>query len=187
MENPFFNFDEEMPEEFYSERTQQAFESCSVCDEALENKLHFVEKAYQQNPETQKHFVLFEYAICESCKRNMMRKISQESMQNIQQFMLQMQSDNEFMITEEITVDLTQCSFTQKPVSELEEYHLVGVFKNGKLQWQPFLFGTEMMEAYAEILSQKTKEAFDDFYNDFVDIPPALAKILDKDFSPVIF
>lgn len=174
----------DLPEKLYSEKTGKPFEHCSVCDTELNNKLHFVEKAYHRNLGDDAHSVIFEYAICESCKRNMLKEVSVESMARMQAFMMEHQAElDEIMHTE---FDLTHCSFTQQPLTEMDEYHVVAVIRNGVAEMSPMIFGTHIMEVYQELLSEKTKGFFDDFYDDFIDIPPELAKILDKDVKPVL-
>lgn len=173
-----------LPKKLLSEKTAEPFTNCSVCNTELLDKLYFVEKAYHRNLGDENHSVIFEYAICENCKRNMLREVSQESMLKMQTFMYEHQAKiNDVFETE---FDLTKCSFTNKRLSDMDEYHVVAVIKNGETKIHPMIFGTEVMEQYQELLSEKTKGFFNDFYDSFIDIPPELAKVLDKDIKPVL-
>lgn len=173
-----------LPRKLFSEKTGKAFEHCSVCSAELNDQLHFIEKAYHRNLGDDAHSVIFEYAICESCKRKMLREVSQESMLKMQVFMMEHQEDLDEMMQTEF--DLNQCSFTQQSLSDMNEFHVVAVIRNGKPEMSPIVFGAQIMEVYQDLLSEKTKGFFDDFYDDFIDIPPELAKILDKDVKPVL-
>ena len=173
-----------IPEKLYSDKTGKPFENCSVCGEAFKDQLHFVEKAYHRNLGDDAHSVIFEYAICENCKREMLREVSQESMMRMQQFMMEHQEELDEM--RNAAFDLNECSFTGQKLNEMDEFHVVAVIRNGKTEMSPIVFGLHIMEVYQNLLSEKTKEFFDDFYDDFIDIPPELAKILDRDIKPVM-
>ncbi|MDO5655238.1 MAG: hypothetical protein Q4G27_03765 [Flavobacteriaceae bacterium] len=166
-----------------SEKTGKPFTHCSICDSDLHGKLHFIEKAYHRNLGDHNHSVIFEYAICENCKRGMLQQVSAESLARMQAFMLEHQDEiDEMMHT---TTDLEYCSFTGNSLDEMDEYHIVAVVQGDSTPMPPMIFGAAIMEVYQNLLSEKTKEFFDDFYDDFIDIPPELARILDKDFKPV--
>ena len=168
----------------FSDKTGEPFKECSVCNAELLEKLYFVEKAYHRNLGDNQHSVIFEYAICENCKRDMLQQVSRESMMRMQGFMLEHREELDEMM--QVEGNLQQCSFTGKNLSDMDEYHLVAVVKNGNTEMPPIIFGNQIMETYQNLLSEKTKEFFDDFYDDFIDIPPELARILDKDFKPVL-
>ena len=172
------------PEKLNSEKTGKPFQTCSVCGGSVEHLMHFIEKAYHRNLGDDEHTVIFEYAVCAPCKQQMLQEVSQESMIRMQRFMLEHQQElDEIMQTE---FDLEHCSFTGQTLSEMDEYHIVAVVENGELKMSPMVFGMQIMQVYQDLLSEKTKEFFDGFYDDFIDIPPELARILDRDFKPVM-
>lgn len=173
-----------LPEKLLSETTSQPFDKCSVCDTDLENKLYFLEKAYHRNLGDNNHTVIFEYAICESCKRDMVQHISKKSMQKMQEFMMNHEQNVQDFMNH--SIDLEHCTFTGKSIQDSEEYHVVAVVKNNELQMSPVIFGDKIMEEYQSLLSDETKGFFEDFYDNFIDVPPAIAKILGKDVKPVI-
>ncbi|MGI9525760.1 MAG: hypothetical protein ACR2MS_01475 [Weeksellaceae bacterium] len=174
----------DLPKALLSETTSEAFAQCSVCNDSLKDKLYFLEKAYHRNLADEHHSVIFEYAICENCKRDMMQHISKESMQKMQGFMMEHQREVDDMMQHD--VDLEHCTFTGKSLAETQEYHLVAVIRNNEVQMSPVIFGDEIMEQYQSLLSEETKGFFEDFYDNFIDIPPALAKILGKKMKPVL-
>ncbi len=172
-----------------SEASQKEFTHCNVCETSLENNSYIVEKAFQQNPETGKHFVIFEYAMCFHCKTNMMKELSKESFQNIKRLAEEFQEKGQ--IQDLLNADYfnpNKCSVTGKKVDEMESYHTVCVVQSNGAENHitPLLYGIEIIEAYADVLSNETQDFFDDFYDQFIDIPPALAKILNSDIKTVI-
>ena len=123
----------------------------------------------------------------------MMKSISRESMQNIREFALNMGGTPKLENANESEIDLkyllNHCIASGKSKEELNEYHLVGIFRNGKLVQLPMLYGESFIEEYSELLSEETKGFFDDFFNNITILPPTLAKILEdeKPKRPVLF
>ncbi len=181
----FFNFSEDIPEQFHSSETHQPPTECSVCGNDFGNRHYFIEKAFQKTHDKSEFQMTFEYAICERCKTDMMQSISKESMQHIQEFAMKMGGMPQLENSNEVEIDMTHllnhCSATGTPVNELEEYHLVGIFKNGKMVQIPMLYGETFIEEYSELLSEETKGFFDDFFNNITVLPPTLAKILEEE------
>lgn len=181
----FFNFNEDIPEEFYNSQTHQPHAECSICGNSLDRGIYFIEKAYRRTHDKTEFQLTFEYAICEGCKKDMMVSISKESFQNIQKFAMEMGDafDLERVANEEINKDylMTHCMATGKSIDQLDEYHLLGIFSADKMMQFPMLYGNSFIEEYSELLSEETKGFFDDLFDEITIIPPALAKILDDE------
>lgn len=181
----FFNFNEDIPEQFHSAETQKPPTECSVCGNDFGHKHYFIEKAYQKTYDNQNFELSFEYAICERCKKDMMQSISKESMEKIQEYAMQIGAPMNLKDStrEKIDLDfmLNHCIATGKSIEELKEYHLVGIFKEGKLVQLPMLYGEDFIEEYSELLSEETKGFFDDFFNHITVLPPSLAKLLEDE------
>lgn len=181
----FFNFSEDIPEQFYSEADQHPHTECSVCGNGFGNRHYFIEKAFQKTHDGSTFELTFEYAICERCKSDMMQSISKESMQNIQEFAMKTGGmpvpENSDNVEIDLNQYLTTCFATGKPIDELQEYHLVGIFKGDKMVQLPMLYGETFIEEYSEILSEETKGFFDDFFDNITILPPALAKIIEEE------
>lgn len=181
----FFNFSEGIPEEFHSDQNNQPHQECSVCGNGFGDDYYFIEKAYQKTYDNASFEMTFEYAICERCKKDMMQSISKESMKNIQDFAMKMGGmpvpENSDNVEVNLRQYLTTCIATGKPIEELQEYHLVGIFKGDKMVQLPMLYGETFIEEYSELLSEETKGFFDDFFNNITLLPPTLAKILEDE------
>lgn len=181
----FFNFSEDIPEQFYMSENNQPPTECSVCGNEFGDQHFFIEKAFQKTHDGSEFQLTFEYAVCERCKKDMLKSVSKESMKNIQNFAMNMGGMPVLEDSEESEIDLDymlkHCIASGKSVDELDEYHLVGMFKGGKLVQLPMLYGESFIEAYSEILSEETKGFFDDFFNHITILPPAFAKILEDE------
>ena len=181
----FFNFSEDIPEEFHSSENHQPHTECSVCGNGFGKDHYFIEKAFQKTYDKTEFQLTFEYAVCERCKTDMMKSISKESMQNIQDFAMNMGAMPRLKSSEEVEIDmdflLNHCIASGRSLDDLEEYHLVGIFKNDKLVQLPMVYGESFIEEYSELLSEETKGFFDDFFNNITVLPPTLAKILEDE------
>ena len=85
-----------------------------------------IEKSYKINPVNDKRNTIFEYAICASCSFRKMQAMSEESVQNIQAYM-----QEKFVIDDwdsSRKLHFERCVVTGKPISELEEYNMIGQF-----------------------------------------------------------
>lgn len=181
----FHNFNEDIPEQFNSAEDNQVPTECSVCGMGFGNRHYFIEKAFLRTHDKSEFETSFEYAICEGCKTDMMKSLSKESMRNIQQFAMSMGGMPTMEDSEEVEIDmnylLSHCISSGKSIEDLDEYHLVGIFKEGKLVQLPMVYGESFIEEYSEILSEETKGFFDDFFDHITVLPPTLAKILEDE------
>ena len=75
-----------------------------------------------------------------------------------------------------------KCLFTDQKITECDEYQLVGFFTGTTINHAqpPFAVSGEEVEAMSEILSEKTKDEFDDFIGRHFSGPPELAELWDK-------
>ena len=179
----------DIPEDFHSDLDQKIFCNCTFCgNNLLTGEISYmIEKSFKVNPNNKKRNTVFEYAICMDCNTRKMEAMSAESVSNIKQYM----ADN--FLLEEVNDDVkdssdpfSKCLVTGKPIEELEEYNIVGHFIGDKmvLGQFPVLISPSIGEEIQELLSQKTKDEFDDFMNTITNVPPEL-KALFKTKRPV--
>lgn len=188
------NFDEisfdEIPVEFHSDSEKKPFCKCTFCSKDLTTgeDTYMVEKSFKVNPNNGKKNTVFEYAICMSCNIKKMEAMSVESVQNIKSYM-----EENFVLqnwekqAQNNSGHLDKCVATGKLKSELDEYNIVGQFVGDKMitgQF-PILLSPSIGEEIQELLSQQTKDEFDDFMSTINDVPPELKELF-KTKRPVL-
>lgn len=187
-EDPFeYMKKEEIPKEFYSDLENAPFCSCTFCNKDLlsGSELYMIEKSYKINPVNDKRNTIFEYAICASCSFRKMQAMSEESVQNIQAYM-----QKKFVIDDwdsSRKLHFERCVVTGKPISELEEYNMIGQFIGNEMivgQF-PVVMSPSIGEELQELLSQQTKDEFDDFMSTINNVPPELKELF-KSKRPVL-
>jgi hypothetical protein len=179
----------DIPEDFHSDLEQNIFCDCTFCgDNLLKGEVSYmIEKSFKVNPNNNKRNTVFEYAICMDCNTRKMKAMSAESVSNIQQYMA-----NNFLLeglndhVDDESDPFAKCLVTGTPIEELEEYNIVGHFIGDKMisgQF-PILISPSIGEEIQELLSQQTKDEFDDFMSTITNVPPEL-KALFKTKRPV--
>ena len=180
---------EKIPKEFHSDLDKSPFSSCTFCSKDLFNgqDSYMIEKSYKINPNNGKRNTSFEYAICLSCNMRKMEAMSKESVKNIQNYM-----EDNFVLEDwesqaENNNPFEKCIVTGKLAEDLEEYNIVGQFVGDQMivgQF-PILLSPSIGDEIQELLSQKTKDEFDDFMNKINDVPPELKELF-KTKRPVL-
>lgn len=173
---------EDIPKEFYSDVSGDHFKSCTFCSKDLTegDDSYMIEKAFKVNPNNGKRNTVLEYAICMACNFKKMQAMSEESVQNIKDYM-----ENNFSMEDWNSVEktegnyFTKCAVTGKSIDDLEEFNIVGQFVADKMivSQFPIMISPSIGEEIQELLSQKTKDEFDDFMNTITDIPPELKEL----------
>lgn len=178
-----------IPSEFYSDLEEKPFCNCTFCSKELlgADEPYLVEKSYKVNPNNKQKNTIFEYAICMDCNKRKMNALSKESIQNIQNYMQENFKIENLEEGEEESEYLSKCIVTGTPQAELEEYNIVGQFiGNHMVEGQfPLLVGASVGEDLQGLLSEKTKEEFDDFMDTITGVPPELKELF-KSKRPVL-
>ncbi len=178
----------DIPKIFYSDADEKPFENCVVCGKDLlhGDETYMVEKVLKTYEGHDFTSTVFEFAICTSCHMKMQEGMSEESMQNMQiyyQNFIQQRGSDSIMIdlnTFDINDWLSKCFFKNTPVTELEEYQVVGMFKGDKLllNQPPMVMGYEVMEEMSELLSKQTKDEMNGFREKFLGPPPEFSEFI---------
>lgn len=181
---------DEIPKEFHSDSNNSLFNNCTFCSKDLltGEDTYMIEKSFKINPNNGKKNTVLEYAICMPCNLKKMQAMSDESVENIQNYMA------ENFVLEELEAQadldrelLTKCAATGVKKEGLEEYNIVGQFVSDKMivgQF-PILLSPSIGEEIQELLSQKTKDEFDDFMDTINDVPTELKELF-KTKRPVL-
>ena len=175
----------EIPELFYSEKTGQAFDKCSMCGHIFTGYTTFiVEKSFKRNLITKELELIFEYALCHKCQENLKSELSEKSIQNIAmyyQLYVDFEKRTELLLTDDnkkIDSWISKCIITGKPIAEEEEFTVGGLIYDDKLvlDAMPFALSEKAIYEMQEVLSKKTKEFLDGFQNEI--FPPEIREKL---------
>jgi hypothetical protein len=181
---------QDIPSEFHCDSNNSVFEECTFCRKNLLtcSETYMIEKSFKINPNNGKKNTVFEYAICMSCNLKKMNAMSSESVSNIKLYMQENFSQESLELKTNSGSNLFEkCAVTGKNVQELSEYNIIGQFFSKKmvLGHFPILLSPTIGEEIQELLSQETKDEFDDFMNTINDVPPELKELF-KTKRPVI-
>ncbi len=177
-----FNIHEsDIPEDFFDGDKNAPFNECVVCQESLDNKTYFVEKVYKRYPNETEHTVLFEYAICKTCAEKKNAELSEESKNNLMDFMndrLLGRMENEKGIDE--TERNSNCLVTGKLLHDCDEYVSYGQFYGNKMTvgMFPYSLSGDVLDQITNLLSEKTLGEIDDFIGEHFTGPPAFKELL---------
>lgn len=177
---------------FNNELTESPFTNCCVCEVNFHDSeiKYLVEKSFKRVSENVQYSI-YEYAICWNCAQSFQEKISHESNQAIQNYFLEQLNNRPPRFFSEdqdpIEVCLSQCMIKGTNTSELTEYTMCGVFRNGQfsLEAMPYVLSAEVLEELAEQLSASTKDEMDDFRETYLGGPPELEELFKG--RPVVF
>ncbi len=170
-----------IPKVFYSDLSARPIENCAFCSKELlrPGVFYSIEKVIKN------HRVDFEYAICFDCSNQMKSEMSEESIQNIERYMLEHrfeEKSREILFSEE-EVDaedfLKACRIKGTPVDELDEYQMIAVFEGDELSQRafPIIIGIEAIEELNGLLSAKTKGEMDKYLDELTGLPPEFIEL----------
>ena len=144
----------DIPKNFYSDGEGKPFENCLICGKDLLNGdvSYVVEKAMKNYDKYEFSSTVYEFAICTDCHQEQQNKMSEESIANMQ---LYYQEKVKEAGKQTVAIDLrnfdlktwlSKCFFTDKPISEMQEYQIVAQFKGNKMlmNMPPMVIGEEL-------------------------------------------
>ena len=185
----------EIPEVFYSSDMNRPFSVCTMCGAELinSNSSYIIEKAVKNYPETKVKDIIFEYAMCIYCLENLRVSFSTKSLERINNYIME-ETDlplrrNQLIGLENLDVDdwLSNCIVNNKTQDDLPEYQIMcqcqGEFM--LFTYMPYMLSCDATEEMQELLSKKTKDELDRFYNDNLGLPPELKELF-KTKVPII-
>ena len=170
-----------IPKTFWSFEKDAPFECCSLCGEdlfkpgtglfSLPNSYH-IEKAYKKDE------VLYECAICSSCRENLTKELSDQSLKLISNYLGEHVDPTEryeqLIEAHSDSPDgwINHCMVKGTSVDDTKEYQICGEFVGTQLRYSvfPYALGNEAIEELTQLLSDETRGALDDFSNKVFDI-----------------
>jgi hypothetical protein len=180
------SFFSEIPKTFYNSNNESPFTHCSLCDiNVIESQqLYVIEKTVKRYPTIGAQEIIMEFVICISCAMQMSESISEDSKKVLDEF----QADKMNILLEEkkiVDVDkhikeqLSQCMFSKKNISELEEYNMYCHCVADKmiLEMSPMIVDTKILMEVNEKLSRKTRDDLRGYKDKIIDLPPEFKDI----------
>lgn len=183
----FFLFEEQqpMPQALLNE-DGEPFTECKQCGSSLIEppKSFSLEKVFKRYANTEQPQVLFEYAICDECTQDIREEFSEESMQRMRQFfedVAERRRSEEQPDPDDIDARLSMCAVLGTPLIAEKEFAWVARgFGNSMLLGEyPLAVSLTAMDQLSALLSEKTRDALDDFVNRNFSGPPEFSKIPD--------
>ncbi len=178
----------DIPDRFYSDEDGKPFDHCKICGKYLldNGTTYFVEKAMKNYEGYDFQTTLFEYAVCLDCHSTIQGSMSDESINNLQQYYAKILADkgNQPIVIDINNFDLdswlSTCFFTGDPVSQMNEYQLVAQFNGDKMVMNtpPMIIGEAAMEQMAGLLSDKTTDEMNGFRDQFLGPDPELEELI---------
>ena len=162
----------EIPEIFYSFDSKSPFERCIDCDSYLLDGHvdYFIEKAVKKYAGFDVTDVIFEYAICMPCAMQLHERMSTESRQSIEMFMMQNMRHEARGVMVENNPDqsessLEECLITGLNKSDVEEFQIFAHCRGEKLlvPAMPYMISGKALDQMTELLSDKTLDEMDGF------------------------
>lgn len=176
-----------IPKAFYNYSTGSKFERCIDCDTyLLDGQIeYFIEKAIKTYKGFTASDVVFEYAICQHCAERVRKKMSKESMRNIQRYFsenmdfakrMRLVNDN----PENPESWTNECLIKGTRSEELQEYQIYAHCKGDRLitTQMPYMISGAALDEISQLLSNETLDELDDFMNQHFGPPPELMEPL---------
>lgn len=177
----------DIPDKFHSFSSGALFDRCIECDKYLLNAdtEYYIEKAVRRYEGFSAQDVIFEYAICKDCVERIRKEMSEESLQNIENFFIQhmdverrLQLINAHPGNPEAWTG--ECMLKGTHENQLKEFQLYAHCRGDKLDLNesPYMLGGEALDEIQHLLSQKTLDELNGFKNRHFGPPPELEEPL---------
>ena len=173
----------EIPEIFHSFHNEGPFTRCIECDRnLLEDDCEYViEKAIRNYPDYQTSDTIFDYAICMDCAEKIHQELSKESTQNIQKFFSERldigrRSQRIEQANGNVGQLIANCMITDEPKNTSREYQVFAHCKGNRINMSnpPYMLSGEVLAELAELLSEKTRDDLNGFFNKHFSPDPSL-------------
>lgn len=164
----------DFPDSFYSLETDAPFTHCCDCGcELLQSaQMYMVQKNFDRNE------CVMEYALCNGCKENLDKQISNKSKESLFDFLFDHAEMVEAPVdytAEEALKQIEECLTCGKDRSSCSNYTYSGLFLGSILipGPMPMMICGGCQEKIAEGLSEETKDVRDKFFEENFPGPPS--------------
>lgn len=170
----------DIPSVLHDSISRTLIERCIECDRYLleEGTEYFIEKAFKKYEQYNASEVIFEYAICKNCAELIRKKMSKDSLSNLENYFLRNINPGNLDVDNDGIP--TTCAVKGTPHDDLNEYQVMAQC-NGRYLDQnfafPMLISSAVAEDLTELLSSSTKDELDNFVTRNFGIPPELSDL----------
>lgn len=173
----------EIPPLLFSETTGKPIESCSACNQPLDDTYRIFKTFSRPSPD-EPPIQLFEMALCDGCQSTYGDKISRETKEKIEALQ---ETNPDLAVGTVIDLDVLLnkkkeqeylCKYSKKPMESLKEYEISAFLAGNKLIGRIDILGEDGIKAYQDCISEETQGYMDDFFNDLIDLPPEIKELL---------
>ncbi len=150
-----------IPDLLHSVYEKGPFRACCMCGHHLaDGRLYEIQKVFRGKE------AIFEMAICHGCGEDVAREFSQESMENMKQFLV---------ANFRPSPEPSHCHFCGFPRALVHDFTIVGMCRQTSLLLPSIIMCEKCSERLQGKLSRKTREAQGDFVRDhFPGVPEGL-------------
>ena len=174
-----------MPAVFRREDEGTLFKRCDICDTNLLHKgqVYVIEKGFRHGE------LQFQYATCMDCVQKMDEDMSYPSLR-MRDFWERkyLRTDERFEKLSKTSLRdvkpwIATCAVTGQHRRELDEYQLVAVCQGNQLFMcgYPLMLSEQALEQLRDLMSKETREEWDRFARDVLDLSPETVHGLDSD------
>jgi hypothetical protein len=178
---------EPIPKDFYAFETNTPFTLCIECHADLMNgQPYLIEKAFKNHLEYQVRDTVFDYALCMKCAEKLRDEMSKESLAAVTKFFaehldFQKQLSRLGQSAEET---INACMISGKPVNECSEFQIYAycIYDRISSEMPPYMICGEVMDQIIPLLSEKTTEGLNGFFNRHFSPDPSLMEPMGPKF-----
>lgn len=155
-----FEDNEPIPEILHSDFRKDPFETCLKCERTLDQieGIYEIQKIYRQGRP------IWEHAICSTCGEDLIEDYSDESLARIQEFMSQLDLHEEGM---------SECHLCSSSVETGNEHMISTLCRNDSMIISPMILCMDCLDHMNSLLSDETRDSWDEFMKDHVPGLPA--------------
>lgn len=175
----------EIPKILNSYATGEPFTNCIDCDRYLldDDMTYFIEKAIRQYHKEgyRAKDVLFEYAICMQCADQIKGKMSAESREAMESYMVKNSSMNDH------NSENLVCIVKGESIEQYDEYQVFSLCQGNKMITpNPMAIGADALKELEDLISSETKDELNRLMGDFFNPPPELEELLPNHRIPFL-
>ena len=147
---------------------------------------YLIEKAFKNHLEYQVRDTVFDYALCMKCAEKVRDEMSKESMAAVSKFFAERMDFNKqlWRLGRPAEENITTCMLSGKALNECSEYQIYAfcVYDRISSEMPPYMICGEIMDEIIPLLSHKTTDSLNGFFNKHFAPDPSLMEPMGPKF-----